>query len=219
MEKHIVNSYDKDLNELRHSVINMANLVKELISIAEGAIKDPEQSFKQTADDTDLKINFHDDSAEQLAIHVLALRQPMAIDLRQVISALKLAVILERMGDLAKKASHRVEYLPIKIPSIIANLLLKMAQELEYLIGEAIKSYEALDDELAMEIRLKDKLIDDYYSQIMQLLEKAIENNPEQTKSFINLVLVVRNFERIGDYIIKIACITHYIITGEKLNK
>ena len=219
MENHIVNSYDNELTKLRQSVINMANLVKDLINISGKALRETNQSFRQIADSTDRQINYHDEQAEQLAIHVLALRQPMAIDLRQVIAALKLAVILERMGDLAKKASHRVEYLPIEINPDLASLLDNTAKDLERLVTEVINAYENLDDQLAMEIRTQDGLIDDYYCQIMQLLEKEMTSKPEQAKSLTNLVLVARNFERIGDYITKIACITHYIITGEKLNK
>ncbi len=217
MQKHTVDSYDKELNKLRNSVINMASLVKDLVTIANYAIEDPSKSFVQLANSTDWKINHFDADVENLAVNVLALRQPMAIDLRQVISALKLAVILERMGDLAKKVSQRIEFMPISLNVNLKNLILSTAKELERLLTDAITAYENFDDELALQVTKQDSLIDNYYTQIMILLEKEINNHPEQAKSLINIVLIARNFERIGDYITKISYITHYIITGDQL--
>ena len=216
MEKHTVNSYDNELNRLRYSVINMANLVRELIIIGNSAIKNPSKSFVQLANETDLKINHHDHEVENLAIHVIALRQPMAIDLRQVVASLKLAVILERMGDLAKKVSHRIEFLPIKLNPNLMNLIHEMIAKLDILLGEVILSYEQLDDALATKVSTQDEAIDEYYRQIMTLLEEEMENRPKEAKHLLNLVLIARNFERIGDYITKISYITHYIITGNK---
>ncbi len=216
MEKHTVNSYDNELNRLRYSVINMANLVKDLIRIGDCAIKDPATSFVQMADNTDLKINHYDHEVENLAIHVIALRQPMAIDLRQVIASLKLAVILERMGDLAKKISHRIEYISIKLNPVLMNLIHEMIAKLDILLTDVVLAYENLDDHLASQVSIKDEMIDEYYRKIMNLLEEEIGNRPKEAKALLNLVLIARNLERIGDYITKISYITHYIITGNK---
>jgi phosphate transport system protein len=218
MEKHTVHSYDKELNKLRNSVVNMAGLVKDLVTIASYAIENPKKSFVQLANSTDSKINHFDGEVESLAIHVLALRQPMAIDLRQVISALKLAVILERMGDLAKKISHRIEFLPIELNTKLTNLINATIMELERLLTDAISAYENLDQDLAIKVSKQDHLIDNYYCQIMELLEGEIGSNSKNAKSLLNIVLIARNFERIGDYITKIAYITQYIITGDQFN-
>ena len=216
MEKHTVNSYDNELNKLRNSIISMANLVKDLVNIADLAVKNPSQSFVELADNTDKKINYFDTKVEHLAIHVLALRQPMAIDLRQVIAALKLAVILERMGDLTKKISHRIEHLSITLDQNLIYLIYATIKELERLLTDVIYAYENLDHALAIEISQQDGLIDDYYRKIMILLENKMTNSPEQAKALLNIVLIARNFERVGDYINKIAHITHYIISGDK---
>ena len=211
MEKHTVYSYDKELNKLRNSVINMAGLVKDLLTIANYAVQDPTKSFVQLANSTDSKINHFDSEVENLAVNVLALRQPMAIDLRQVISSLKLAVILERMGDLAKKVSQRMEYLPITLNGELTSLIQATAKELERLLTDAIAAYTNLDQELAIKVTTQDHLIDDYYIKIMTLLEKEINNNSSKATSLVNLILIARNFERIGDYITKIS----YIIIAD----
>lgn len=217
MENHIVNSYDKELNKLRNSVINMASLVKDLLMIAAHALQDTEKSFTQLANSTDSKINHFDAEIERLATYVLALRQPMAIDLRQVISALKLAVILERMGDLAKKVTHRVEFLSIKSDDKIILMILQTTKELERLLGEVIAAYEKLDNDLAIKVSKQDSLIDQYYSKIMNSLESEMTLKSDQAHSLINLLLAARNLERIGDYVTKIAAITSYIVTGENI--
>lgn len=216
MEKHIVNSYDKELYRLRHSVVSMAELVKELINIATSAVQNQDKSYVKLANSTDLKINHFDKEIENLAIQVIALRQPMAIDLRQLVAALKLAVILERMGDLSKKISHRVEHLPIKLESELVKLILEMIIKLEYLLTEIIEAYDKLDNNLATKVSKQDHIIDQYYIKIMALVEEAMEAKPHESKHLLNIVLVMRNLERIGDYITKISYIIHYIITGNK---
>lgn len=217
MENHIVNSFDRDLNKIRNLVLNMGSLVKDLVSIANHAIEDPSKSFVQLANSTDKKINHFDAEIEYSAIHILALRQPMAVDLRLVISALKLAVILERMGDLAKKISLRIEYLPIKIKPDLYDLMSLTIKNLDRLLTDVFNSYDRLDLKLAAQVGKEDSLIDDFYSQIMIILEKEMESNPKDAKHLMNLLLIARNCERIGDYITKISFIVHYIVTGEQL--
>ncbi len=217
MGKHTVNSYENELNRLRYSVINMANLVKDLIRIGNDAIKTPSKSFVQLANDTDKKINHYDREIENLAINVLALRHPMAVDLRHVIASFKLAVIFERMGDLAKKVSHRIEYIPISLSSELERLIQAMIAKLDKSLNDVIFAYETLDDALASKVSTQDEAIDNYYIKIMDVLEKQMEMNPKDAKPLLDLVLIARNFERIGDYITKVSYLTHYIITGNKI--
>lgn len=217
MEKHIVNSYEEELHNLRNSVVNMANLVKDILVYGIRAIETPSKSYVEIADSTDKKINHFDKEVEKLAIQVIALRQPMAIDLRHVIAALKLAVILERMGDLSKKISHRVEYLPIKLDNNLTTMIVKMSNKLLALLEKVIKAYADLNDKTAREVSKQDVLIDNFYKDIMSLLEKEMQSKPNEIQYLINIVLIVRNLERLGDYITKISYITHYIITGDKI--
>ncbi len=217
MEKHIVYSYDSDLNKLRVSVVNMASLVKELVGIASRALRNPDESYVELADKTDLKINNFDDEIEQRSVGLLALRQPMAVDLRQVVSSLRLAVILERMGDLTKKISHRAEHLSYIPNENLMNLMQLTLGEIDRLLAEVIFAYERMDEELAIKISKQDYVIDNNYFEIMNSLEAEMKSNPSHIKELMNLVLVARNLERIGDYITKIANIIHYIATGKKI--
>jgi phosphate transport system protein len=218
MEKHIVCSYDSDLNKLRVSVINMASLVKELIGIAALALQSTNKSYVALADETDLKINHFDDEVEELSINLLALRQPMAVDLRNVISSLRLAVILERMGDLVKKISHRVEYLEMNLDDRLKKLMFKTISDVDRLLGDAIFSYEQKDEKLAIKISQEDHVIDQSHFEMMNILEREMQEKPQNIKELMNVVMVARNLERVGDYINKIANITHYIVTGAKIS-
>jgi phosphate transport system protein len=217
MENHIVVSYDRELDKLRTLVLNMGSLVHDLLIIANHAIDDPQKSFVELADSTDKKINHFDAQIELSSVQILALRQPLAIDLRLVISALKLAVILERMGDLAKKISHRVQHVTSKLKPELKDLIKPSIDNLERLLKDVFKAYENLDLDLAKKVAQQDYISDDYHRQIMDLLELEIKNDPSNTKSLINVVLIARNLERIGDYITKISYLVHYIITGEQL--
>ena len=107
MAKHIVNSYDQELSLLTEAIVSMGMLVKDLLMLANKSLQNAPDNFCEQATSTDKIINQYDLEIEQQAISILALRQPMAIDLRQAVSALKLAVIMERMGDLAKNVTKR----------------------------------------------------------------------------------------------------------------
>lgn len=218
MEKHIVYSYDSDLNKLRSYVIESAKLIVDLLSIASKSIEDFQQSFVEVAENKDRSINELDEKIEALAISLVALRQPMAIDLRNIVSSLRLAVIIERMGDLVKKVSHRTEFLNITLTHELKHNFLKLVSELKRLLESAIIAYDSCDKDLAIETAKQDFLIDELFSDIMQILEAQITQAQENAKALINLILVARNLERVGDYIAKIANITHFISTGKKIS-
>ena len=91
-----------------------------------------------------------------------------------------------------------------------------MIAKLDILLTDVVLAYENLDDNLASQVSTQEEIIDEYYRQIMHLLEEEIESKPGDAKYLLNLVLIARNLERIGDYITKISYITHYIITGNK---
>ncbi len=217
MEKHIVRSYDRYLNHIRGSVLNMASLVKDLILIASHAVADPTRSLVELADSTDKKINHFDAEIENLAVHMLALRQPLANDLREVICALKLAVILERMGDLAKKVTHRIEFISINIDNILKDLMDHTFKHLQRLFTNVFNSYENVDLQASIKVAEDDHIIDEHYSKIIDLLEERLTKSSENAKAYIDLILIARNLERIGDHINKISYIIQYLIKGDQI--
>ncbi|AIL64887.1 Phosphate transport system protein PhoU [Rickettsiales bacterium Ac37b] len=219
MSQHIVNSYDQELSALVNAIINMGELVKELVEIAGKSLQELDKSFIDIANITDQKINKYDSEIEHRATVLLALRQPMAIDLRQVVSALKLAVIMERMGDLAKNIAKRASKINIEISSDILEDIDQMIAIIVTMLKDVVIAFKMHDDNKALNVAERDRNVDKIY---YGLMDKLINNQlklSSNTASMMQLIFVVKNIERIGDYVTKIAKITHYIITGERLKK
>lgn len=219
VSQHIVNSYDQELSALVNAIINMGELVKELVEIAGKSLQELDKSFIDIANITDQKINKYDSEIEHRATVLLALRQPMAIDLRQVVSALKLAVIMERMGDLAKNIAKRASKINIEISSDILEDIDQMIAIIVTMLKDVVIAFKMHDDNKALNVAERDRNVDKIY---YGLMDKLINNQlklSSNTASMMQLIFVVKNIERIGDYVTKIAKITHYIITGERLKK
>ncbi|MFV9875577.1 MAG: phosphate signaling complex protein PhoU [Rickettsiales endosymbiont of Dermacentor nuttalli] len=219
MSQHIVNSYDQELSALISAIINMGGLVKELLEIAGKSLHELDKNFIEIANITDQKINKYDSEIEYRATVLLALRQPMAIDLRQVVSALKLAVIMERMGDLAKNVAKRATRMDMEISSDILDNIDQMIAIIVTMLEDVMIAFKMHDDNKALDVAERDRNVDKIY---YDLMNKLINDNlklSSNTSSMMQLIFVVKNVERIGDYVTKIAKITHYIITGERLKK
>ena len=216
MSAHTVASYDQDLLKLKNSIIDMASLVKDLIIIADKSLHKSDENFIEIANATDEKINKFDAEIEQKATSILALRQPMAIDLRESIAALKLAVILERMGDLAKHISARVGKTIHCLGEAKISKLHKMSQINIYRIDNAINAYKSSDVDLAKEIFFLDLEVDKIYTELMKILEQEVTSDKDVTKATVQMIYAIKNLERIGDYISKVVSLVNYIITGER---
>lgn len=214
MTSHTVRSYDNDLSKVKDNIVNMTLLVRDMINIADRSLQQSHESFVDLAHTTDEKINKLDIEIEKKAISILALRQPMAIDLRESIAALKMAVILERMGDLAKHISDRVNNISDDIDHSILKLVHEMASININRIEDVVKSYQESDIAMAKIVFLKDTEIDAIYKILMTQLEELIIASPSRTRTIMKLIFAVKNLERIGDYISKLATLVNYIISG-----
>ncbi len=216
MANHIVNSYDKELNILTDAIVNMGSLVKDLLNLANKSLHEVDIDYVELAKSTDKKINNYDLEIEQQATNILALRQPMAIDLRQAISALKLAVIMERMGDLAKNVTKRSRRIESSLREDFKSDINNMTVLISSMLEDVLEAFKKNDDVIACSIPERDKPVDMIYTGLMDKLETDMLDNPSHIKSNIQIIFAIKNIERIGDYVTKIAKITHYIITGEK---
>lgn len=222
MPSHTVKSYDAELETLRKALIEMLKLAKNEIEVAEKCWASPDVSFVAEAREIDKKVNAIDQMIEQKATSLLALRQPMGIDLRMIVSALKLVVLIERMGDLAKNTAKRACNYTDKVSDEFNNELLTIINKLGKMIDAVCPlimlekldiNYQTLfdyDDEVDILTKL---LIQKTTAKIAETKDKlAIE-------VYLNFIFAVKNIERIGDCLTKIARIAHYIKTGERLAK
>jgi len=219
LTNHIVNSYDKELERITKLVVEMGLLVRDLLHIAEQSLRDPEADLLPLARATDKKVNALDTEIERQATAILALRQPMAIDLRMAISALRIAVIMERMGDLAKNTVKRRAKMTMPLSENITRQVSAMITIIASMMEHALTAFQEKNTQQAYEVVLRDGEVDIIYHQLMDELQQDLLNFPQAALSILQVIFAVRNIERIGDYTSKTANMVHYILAGEKVVK
>jgi phosphate transport system protein len=196
----------------------MGKLVKKQIRAATNALLDMEIEEVDALIANDRQINGMNKNINTLAEQMIAMRQPMALDLRLALMATSIATELERLGDHAKSTAKRVRRLSDVAPEKnIMNLIEKMSEIVTGMLTSALKAYKKKDIEKAAEVRVKDAEVDDINDEIFKVAIKAIKKNPEDIETLIHIILLSRNFERAGDHIVNIARQVHQIVTGEDL--
>ena len=156
---------------------------------------------------------------EQKAIRLIALRQPMANDLRKTMAAMKIASNLERCGDLAKNIAKRTLVLSEIEPMPTLNRSIeRMGRLVETRLKEVLDAYISNDAERAMEVWRRDEEVDAHYNSLFRELLTYMMGDPRTITACAHLLFVAKNLERIGDHATNIAEIVHYEITGEQVS-
>ena len=213
-EQHTNKAFDEDLNRLN-------GLVSELGSRAAAAIENAMRALDRLDTDAAAELvtqdKILDDLEMQIERHVIttiALRAPMADDLRTMIAALKIAAVLERCGDYAKSISKRVPLL-IKDRAVeTIPLLMSMSTLVVELLREALTAYAARDAVLAEDVAARDKRVDEFYNAIFRALVTYMMENPRSISESTHLLFIARNLERAGDHATNIAEMVYYAATG-----
>lgn len=217
MRHHTVKSYDKDLHHLDELIAKAGKLVLEMFVLHKNALHKYTPELTKQIHSIDLKVNNTDKEIGDHAMVMLATRQPVAIDLRHVISSLKMSVIIERMGDISKHIVDRSERQSVSIPDDILKDVDRMNDMVSQMLLRALHAYKILDTNEAFEVIKLDLEVDKVYSNIMEGVSKTKSSLSEDVSSLMQFTICLKNIERLGDYIKKLANITHYIATGEKL--
>jgi len=208
--------YHNDLKKLEEAITEMGNL--SIIAIEESvhALNDLDLEKADTVIKNDTRIDELDETVNKLCIHLLALQQPMARDLREIIASLKIIIDLERMSDLAAdiaKITVRIQGEHIK-PLITIPNMSRLAQEM---VSGAMEAYKKRDATLAYEVAKKDDAVDKlFYATWKELIEIMIED-PSKINNASNLLFVLRYLERIGDHASNICESVVYMVTGERV--
>lgn len=219
MGSHIVHSYDEELEHITRLVVDMGLLVRDLVQIAEQSLGEHATDFVMIAKATDKKVNHLDVEIERQATALLALRQPMAIDLRMAISALKIAVIMERMGDLAKNTVKRSSKMHVPVTAEASRKITQMTHIIVSMLEEVLTAFQEKNVDKAQAVIMRDEEVDTIYRELMADLQQTMIQHPQAVPSIMQEIFAVKNIERIGDYISKTANIVHYIVSGEKIGK
>ena len=215
MNEHTVKAFDEDITRLRGLIAEMGGLAEVAIQEALDALVKGDDDLAKKVVKNDKKIDALESEIDKLAVRVIALRAPMADDLREIIAALKIAGVVERIGDYSKniaKASreigpHRKQFEPL-------TLLPAMAEVASEMVHDVLTAYAARDAELAKEVIATDEKVDAFYNSIFRNLVSHMVENPSSISSAAQLLFVARNLERIGDHATNVAEMVHYAATG-----
>jgi phosphate transport system protein len=167
--------------------------------------------------DADVQLDELETEAERRVVELIALRAPMADDLREAIAALKIAGVVERIGDYAKNIARRVRRLPAKHEIEPLSLLPEMAKMASAMVHDVLKAFVERDAELAQAVCARDDALDDFYESIFRTLLTYMMENPQNIGPSTTLLFVAKNLERIGDHATNIAEMVYYAATGERL--
>ncbi len=215
LKEHTVKSYDKDLEAISNTLNEMLNLVLDSIEKVSQMIIHRNQNFIAEIEAHDYKINTLDHLIEKKVTAVLALRQPMAVDLRYTISSLKVSSNLERSGDQAKSIIRKIALIGNEsFDDDVEESLIEMINLCKEMTRDAIISFNSQDYKLADEVLKKDDKIDQIYRDLFQILEQETFSK-EQVKRITNTLFIAKSFERLADHSTNIAEITKFVVTGE----
>ncbi len=215
--EHIVRSYTQQLAVLRDRITQMGGMVEAQVAAAAAAVVRQDSAAATQAVEQDPAVDALERDIEAQVISMLALRQPMAQDLRQIVSALKITAALERIGDYASNAAKRSIVLQqFSLPfslSGIANMT-RLVQENLKLIVDAVSEN---DETKALQVWRADQAVDDIYNAIFRELVTYMMEDPRNITPCTHLLFIAKNLERIGDHTTNIAETVHYTVTGEVL--
>ena len=214
---HIVKSYEEQLQLLKDTIVKMGtgvekqlentiqSLVKKDINLAEKSIKDDEL------------IDKYELNIEEQVVNLIALRQPMAIDLRETVVALKVSSDLERIGDLAKNISKRLTKIGTDLPNDITKNFEIAGLKASKQVNAVLNSYLHRDKDTAENVWNSDEEIDQMTNSNMEAAVKHLEKNKNDIQKVTQLLFMLKNIERIGDHATNIAEQVYFLITGDYL--
>ena len=216
-EQHTVTAFDEDINRLRGLVAEMGGRVETALEEAMDALvhQDLTKAKKVVLDDH--KVDALEAEVEKLVVETIALRAPMADDLREVIAALKIVGVVERIGDYAKNIAKRVPKIGDHRTIEPISLLPAMAQIAGEMVADALNAFAARNAMLAEAVIERDAVVDSFYNSIFRTLVTYMVENPKTISECAHLLFVAKNIERIGDHATNVAEMVYYAATGNYL--
>lgn len=217
--EHTVKAFDEDITRLRGLIAEMGGLAEVAIGEAMDALIKGSTELADEVIARDKQIDALESEVDKLAVRIIALRAPMADDLREVIAALKIAGVIERIGDYAKGIAKRTGQIEKRKKFEPLTLIPAMAEVAAEMVHDVLTAYAARDPELAVEIVERDEKVDAFYNSIFRNLVSHMMENPATISSAAQLLFVARNLERIGDHATNVAEMVYYAATGNYLTE
>ncbi|WP_039019703.1 phosphate signaling complex protein PhoU [Halocynthiibacter namhaensis] len=215
-DQHIASAFDRDLEGIQALIMKMGGLVE--LGIADSAraldTKDVELADKVRA--ADKAIDALEEEINEETARLLALRAPMGTDLRTVLSVMKIAGNLERIGDYAKNLAKRTAVL-VHMPEIDGanGAIRRMAKAVEAMLEDALDAYIQRDVEKAADVRARDHDVDQMYNALFREFLTFMMEDPRNITACMHLHFIAKNIERMGDHVTSVAEQVIYLVTGE----
>ncbi|MDG1456474.1 MAG: phosphate signaling complex protein PhoU [Pseudoprimorskyibacter sp.] len=213
--QHIASAFDRDLEAIQAQIMKMGGLVENAILEAAISLETRDEQRAEAVRQGDKAIDGLEELINEEAARVIALRAPTAIDLRLVLSVIKVSANLERIGDYAKNLAKRTGVLSQMEPvNGSAGALRRMAKEVERMLKDALDAYVSRDAELAQDVIDRDIEVDQMYNAIFREFLTFMMEDPGNITACMHLHFIAKNIERMGDHVTSIAEQVVYLVTG-----
>jgi phosphate transport system protein len=214
---HTVKAFDEELNQLRAMIAEMGGLSEAAIRESMRALMQRDNEAARRVVENDRKIDELQAEVERRAIQIIALRAPMADDLREVIAALKIASVVERMGDYAKNIAKRVPSTGGSSDFQPLSLLPEMARIAGEMVHNVLNAFVSRDAEMAVSVCERDRTVDDFYNSIFRALLTFMMEDSHNITPATQLLFIAKNLERIGDHATNAAEMVYFAATGRQM--
>jgi phosphate transport system protein len=213
--EHTLKAFDEDLDRLRALIAQMGGLAEHAIGEAMRCLVQRDVDGAMAVVREDVKLDNLEIEAEKRVVQLIALRAPMAGDLREAVAALKISGVVERIGDYAKNIARRVPLLEDSSQIEPLSLLPEMARIATQMVHDVLDAFVNRDPEAAVRVVERDQAVDDFYDSIFRTLLTFMMERPQNIGQSAHLLFVAKNIERVGDHATNIAEMVYYAATGE----
>ena len=205
--------FHEQLNELNRELTVMGSACEEIIAVAAASLTEWDESLVQTVKKIGAQIDESERTIEEICMKLLLRQQPVARDLRQIGAAMKMITDMERIGDQAEDIVEIVPYMTA-CPDEQFPEIRGMAKAAQAMVTEAVEAYVKQDLELARTVMAHDDVVDDYFARVKKAIIHMIAAQPAQGEYGLDLLMIAKYFERIGDHCTNIAEWVEFSVTG-----
>ena len=205
----------RKIEKLKEDLLTMADTVKKRLEMSIQAIRDRDRELATAVIDGDSEVNHSELEIEEGCLEILALHQPVALDLRLITGVFKITNQLERIGDLAVNIAETAILMASEKPLDVPSEYFIMAEKTQAMLSKALAAFTKMDEEMAVEILSDDDEVDMMKHKLHSNLEERLTQEIERRRVLIHLFLVSRHLERIADHATNIAEDVIYMVTGE----
>jgi len=215
-DKHIASVFDRDLETVQALIVKMGGLVEAAILDGAQALETRDVELAEKVKRSDAAIDTLEEQINEEASRVIALRAPVSQDLRTLLTVLRIATSLERVGDYAKNMAKRTSVLAEMRPINGADSALRrMAREVQRMLKDMLDAYIQKDVDLALDVRQRDQDVDQMYNALFREFLTFMMEDPRNITACMHLHFIAKNVERMGDLVTNMAEQVIYLVTGE----